>query len=63
MILRRNSIKKTLISRVFRVGVLKWAKLYLGASIYPTERVNRKLNRVNHPSKGMTFPRYTLAHF
>ena len=31
----------------------KWAKVYLRASIYPSERVNGKVNRVNHPSKGI----------
>jgi len=31
----------------------KWAQKYLGAYIYPSKRVNGKVNRVNHPSNGI----------
>ncbi len=38
----------------------KWAKVYLGASIHPIERVNGKVNRVNHHSKGIWLFQDTL---
>ncbi len=31
----------------------KSTNLNIGAFIYPSERVNGKVNRVNHPSKGI----------
>ncbi len=34
----------------------KSAKVFLGASIYPSERVNGKMNRVNHPLNRVNHP-------
>jgi hypothetical protein len=37
----------------------KSSNVYLGASIYSSEKVNGKMNRVNHPSKGIL--KYIIA--